>query len=254
MTPILMYHHIADVAADAEHRGLFVSPRRFAEQMAFLAGRGYSVVSLDDLRDRLLGRKRLPRRSVVITFDDGGADNFENALPVLRSHNFSATVFVVAGKLGKRREKRGWPDPAARYLTGDEIRELARAGIHIGSHSLSHVRLASVGDDRCRDELVRSRQILEEIVAGEVGWLSYPFGSFSARVVAIAREAGYRGAVSTIRDNRPTARRLYFLPRVMVMPDATVRRFAYYLSPWYHWAHWLKNRRRWAKCDRFATP
>jgi peptidoglycan/xylan/chitin deacetylase (PgdA/CDA1 family) len=249
LATILTYHHVAPLPSEGEHRGLFVSPESFAAQMAHLRDRGYRVATLDEVRDDLLGHKSLPHRSVAITFDDGGADNCDTAFPILRQYSFPATVFLVTGKIGATRVKPGWPESAGRYLTESEIAEMARGGMTFGSHTLSHVRLANVDSVQCEREIVESKRLIERITGREAGWLSYPFGSFSRRTIEAARRAGYVGAVSTIRDNRPTRERLYFLPRVMVMPDATAMHFAYYLSPWYHWAHWFKNRRRWWKHD-----
>ena len=249
MAAILTYHHIAP-PPDGEPRNLCVAPQSFTGQMAYLSELGYHAVTLDDVREELLGRRSLPRRSVAITFDDGGADNYCNALPLLCRHGFRATVFLVAGKIGMDRDQPGWPEAARRYLSEDEIAEMGRCGIVFGSHTLTHVRLQKVEPEQCDYELTESRKRIEEITGGRVGWLSYPFGNFSRRVIKSAKQAGYAGAVSTIRDNRPARRQLYYLPRVMVMSDTTLRRFAYYLSPWYHWLHWLKNRRRWGRYDR----
>jgi len=246
-----MYHHIAPPPVGGEHPGLFVAPERFESQMAYLKARGYEVAPLDRVREALLGRARLPRRTVAITFDDGGADIHLNALPILRRYGFPATVFLVAGKIGKTRLKRGWPPVASRYLNETEIAEMLGAGIEFGSHTLTHIRLAKADPQRCEYELAESKRLIEQMTGRQVGWLSYPFGSFSRRTIEIARRLGYVGAVSTIRDNRATAARLYYLPRVMVMHDADERRFAHYLSWTYHAVHWLKNRRRWAKVDRW---
>jgi peptidoglycan/xylan/chitin deacetylase (PgdA/CDA1 family) len=253
MAAILTYHHIALPPTAGKHRGLFVSPDQFAAQMDYLRARGYRVVTLDQVRDNLLGLAPLPSRSVAVTFDDGGADNYYNALPVLCSRGFAATVFIVAGKVGEVRDKPGWTEPAARYLNDTEIGEMARCGITFGSHTLTHTALVKVEPEQCEYELVESKRRIERMTGETVGWLSYPFGSFSRRVIEVVKQAGYVGAVSTIRDNRPTADRLYYLPRIMVMPDVFSRRFAYYLSPWYHWLHWFKNRRRWWKHKRWEV-
>jgi peptidoglycan/xylan/chitin deacetylase (PgdA/CDA1 family) len=246
---ILTYHHVAPLPA-SEHRNLFVPLDSFAAQLAYLSDQGYRAVTLDDVREQLLGRRPLPRRSVAITFDDGGADNYHNALPLLCRYGFRATVFLVAGKTGLARDLPDWPEAARRYLNEDEIAEMGRCGIAFGSHTLTHIRLQKAEPEQCDHELTESKRRIEEMTGDRAGWLSYPFGSFSRRVIKSARQAGYVGAVSTIRDNRPTRQRLYCLPRVMVMCDTTLRRFAYYLSPWYHWLHWFKNRRRWGKHDR----
>jgi len=245
---ILTYHHIAPPPPlGDEHRGLFVSPESFAAQMAYLDRRGYRLVTLDEVRADLLGSERLPRRSVAITFDDGWADNCSNALPVLRRYGFPATVFLVVESIGDGDGRAGQAEPSARHLNRREIVEMLKAGIEFGSHTLSHGHLARIEPKECERELTQSKRRIEELTGREAGWLSYPYGSFSRTVIQAAIRARHLGAVSTIRDNRATSKSLYFLPRVMVMPDATRRHFAYYLSSWYHWVHWFKNRRRWGK-------
>ncbi|MCX8037231.1 MAG: polysaccharide deacetylase family protein [Candidatus Sumerlaeia bacterium] len=246
MTAILTYHHVAPVPpVGNERRGLYVAPDFFAAQMAWLARRGYHVATLDEVRADLLGSERLPRKSVAITFDDGWADNYAHAFPVLQQYGFPATIFITAGKIGDSPADAGASPSTQRHLNPAEIAEMAAAGIEFGSHTREHVRLAEVAPEQCERELVESKRILEQVVGGPIGWLSYPHGSFSREVIQAAIRARYVGAVSTIRDNRATYAQLYFLPRVMIMPDTTLLRFRYYLSPWYHWIHAFKNRRRW---------
>jgi len=131
--------------------------------MAYLQDHGYRVVTLDEVRNDLLGRQRLPRRSVAITFDDGAANNHCNAFPILRRHGFSATVFLVAGAIGEKREKPGWPEAAARYLNAAEIAEMTDSGIGFGSHTLTHVRLAQLEPKQAEREIVESKRLIEQL-------------------------------------------------------------------------------------------
>ncbi len=251
MTAILTYHHVAPVPpAGDEHGGLYVAPAHFAAQMTWLARQGYYVATLDEVRADLLGGERLPRKSVAVTFDDGWADNYTHAFPVLQQHGFPATIFLTAGKIGDSPADPGGGDPARRHLTPAEIIEMTEAGIEFGSHTCGHVRLAEIEPEQCEQELVESKRLIEKIVGAPIGWLSYPHGSFSRAVIQAAIRARYVGAVSTIRDNRAAYDQLYFLPRVMIMPDTTLLRFRYYLSPWYHYIHAMKNRRRWGMYKR----
>src|SRR5690606_6244937 len=118
-------------------------------------------------------------------------------------------------------------------------------GITFGSHTVSHPRLAKLSGDEVKRELEQSRDELAAITGSAPRWLCYPYGSFSPQVADIAREAGYAGALSTIRDNRPKASQRYWLPRVMIMGDTAPARLRYMLSPFYHYLHNWKNRKRW---------
>lgn len=239
---ILMYHHIGSCPPEqADHRGLWVSEELFDEQLRWLLAHGYESVSLARVRRHLLKQATLPKRWVVITFDDGWRDNYTRAMPCLIRHGFTATIFVVAGRIRTSPAFDRWDE----YLSEEELRAMHAAGFEIGSHTWSHPRLTKLADDNVRDELMRSREHVARLLGAPPAWLAYPYGAFSARVERLVREAGYEGAVSTIRDNRVRADQLYHLPRVMVMHDTPPERFGYLFSYRYHLVHAWKNRRRW---------
>ncbi|MCX7717535.1 MAG: polysaccharide deacetylase family protein [Candidatus Sumerlaeaceae bacterium] len=239
---ILTYHHIGKPPDDAHsHRGLWVAPEAFAGHLRWLSANGYAAVGLDAVAEALSGLRPLPRRWVCITFDDGWRDNFTRALPALQAHGYTATVFVVTGWI-----RTGPPaDDDTDTLSADELRAMASVGITIGSHTATHPRLTSLDDEAIRAELTASRSALADILGSPPRWLCYPYGNCSERVERIARESGYSGAVSTIRDNRVRPDQLFRLPRVMVMNDTTPARLGYMLSWLYHAEHMIKNRRRW---------
>jgi len=133
---ILMYHGVADVASDPYY--LCVTPARFAEQMATLQRLGLRGVGISTLVDAMRAGRQ--RGLVGITFDDGYTSVLEAALPELKRHGFTASVYVISGRLGGTNE---WDEgPAWPLLSASQVGELAAAGMEIGSHSASHVRLA----------------------------------------------------------------------------------------------------------------
>lgn len=234
MATILTYHHIAEPLGEKE--GLYVSPSEFAEQMDFLRRKGFSVVSLDDIREHLLGRKSLTQPAVAITFDDGFSDVYENAFPVLKQNGFTSTVFLIVNRV--KENKPG-------YLNLNQIKEMMRDGICFGSHTLTHPHLARLPDGEQTREIEDSKKELQEMLGISVDWFSYPYGNFNRTTIKKVEQAGYKGAVSAIRDNRVKQRELFYLPRVMVMPGISIKKFNYYFSYLYHLVHWWKNRRRW---------
>ena len=133
---ILMYHSVADVGQDPSH--LSVAPSLFAEQMTTLRRLGLRGVSICSLLDAM--RARRARRLVGITFDDGYRNVLDAAVPTLKRHGFTATVFVITGRFGGTNE---WAKgPSMPLLSANEVSELADAGMEIGSHSMTHTRLA----------------------------------------------------------------------------------------------------------------
>ena len=189
LVPILMYHHLRTLEPsikDRLARDLSLPPEEFEYQLRYLKEKGFSSVSMDDLWLSLEGRKRLPPRPVVFTFDDGYRNGYLFAYPLLTRYGFAGTFFVVTDLVDRDE-----------YLTWGQLREMVAAGMEVGSHTVSHADLARV-DPLLRDrELNRSKQVLEEELGIPVRSLAYPGGSFDREVAAAARRAGYMTAVTT---------------------------------------------------------
>ncbi|WP_018332037.1 polysaccharide deacetylase family protein [Actinomycetospora chiangmaiensis] len=186
---VLMYHAVADGPADP-HR-VQVTPERFRRQMRWLHQRGRRGVSL----------RTLPAHpgAVGLTFDDGYADFAETVVPILAEHGFTATVYVVAGRLGGTND---WDDgPTRRLMTADQVREVAAAGMEVASHTLTHARLPDLPDDGLSRELRRSRAHLEEVLDAPVTGFAYPYGAFGAREARAVADSGYAHAAAI--DPRP---------------------------------------------------
>jgi peptidoglycan/xylan/chitin deacetylase (PgdA/CDA1 family) len=185
---ILMYHGVAEVPEDPNH--LFVSPRRFAEQMAWLERRGLNGVGVGSLIDAM--RENGGRGLVGITFDDGYASVLESALPELKRRHFGATVFILSDRLGCTSD---WDvGPTWPLLGADEVRTLAAAGIEIGSHGSTHLRLAGATAEQLASEVHASRLKLAALVGTEIRGFAYPYGSFDDPARRAVRDSGYHYA------------------------------------------------------------
>lgn len=191
-----MYHQVSPRAVPG-FRKYVVSPQAFTAQMRWLALAGYTSITLDALLAHRNGTYSLPRRPVVITFDDGFQDCVEYAVPILQARGFTAIFYLVAGLMGKTSRwlvpERGFEFPLIDWATA---RQLEAAGFSCGAHSMSHPRLAELSPDACRVELEESRRLLEDQLGHEVRHLAYPFGSYNAVVRAIAADTGYASACS----------------------------------------------------------
>jgi peptidoglycan/xylan/chitin deacetylase (PgdA/CDA1 family) len=192
---VLMYHR---VCPDHEWRPseFMVTASVFREQMRYLAAHGYWTPRLSDV---LRAGGRAPRANgtpVVLTFDDGYADNLANAVPILRDLGFTAAIFPV---LDLRSRVNSWdaaPEMRAPLLTERELRDVEAAGMELGSHTLSHPWLDRIDDARLADELVRSREVLASIAARPLPVLAYPYGGVDERVKRAVRAAGYEAALA----------------------------------------------------------
>ena len=167
-----------------------VTPMHWLEDdLSALIDAGFSFVSLDACAQWLAGRLVLPARTAVVTFDDGYASVVTDALPVLMQLQVPSAVFVVAGRLGLDNRWPGQPAwvPRLPLLDGGMLRDLAEAGVTIGSHSWSHPRLPMLDDATLHDELVAAADRLEQAVDAPVRHLAYPYGRCGTREIAKAR-------------------------------------------------------------------
>ncbi|MYW63781.1 polysaccharide deacetylase family protein [Streptomyces sp. SID8379] len=182
-----MYHSVDDCTDDPYN--VTVTPERLQQQLRWLRSRGLRGVSVAEL---LAARSRGAGRGLVgLTFDDGYGDFVENAVPLLRHYECSATVFVLSGRLGGEND---WDvqGPRKSLLTAQGIRAAAAAGMEIGSHGLMHVDLTGVDEAQRRAEIQRSKAQLEELTGGEVHGFCYPYGCVDPATVDAVRRAGYR--------------------------------------------------------------
>jgi peptidoglycan/xylan/chitin deacetylase (PgdA/CDA1 family) len=186
--PILMYHYIRINPDSRDLLGfaLSVTPADFAAQMDWLANNGFHPVTPADLYAYLSGVRGLPSRPVILSFDDGYADFYDTALPILLAHDFTAVAYIVSGFIGR---------PG--YMTGVQIVEANRFGIEIGSHTVDHPNLARLAPGSVRFEVVASKQALEQLLGHAVLSFCYPSGQFNGGVVAAVQTAGYQDATTT---------------------------------------------------------
>ena len=195
--PILMYHEVSPDPSPAFRR-YTVTVREFTRQMWWLAASGYQAIDMDALVGARLGRGSLPRRPVLITFDDGFQGCADHALPVLRARGFTAVFYLVTGLVGATsRWMRSTVGLELPLMSWQTIRALAAEGFQCGAHSVTHPPLAGLDPARCRAELADARRRLEDALGHPTVHLAYPYGAYDGAVQAMAAEAGYVTACST---------------------------------------------------------
>ncbi len=208
LLPVLMYHHVRPIdfkTADALASSLTLPPAEFEKQMRFLGERGFKTVRLSEVARALSGQLVLPPRSVVLTFDDGYLDNYQHALPALKARGFSGTFFVITGLVGEDD-----------YMSWEQISEMSRGGMEIGSHTINHPDLRYSAPSVRDRELAVSKRRLEEATGQPVAAFAYPSGAHSADAVAAVRKAGYSVAVTTRYGALQDVTRPLEMPRVRI--------------------------------------
>ena len=219
---VLMYHKVNDLWPNPTT----VPTAVFEEQMALLGELAYVPVSLDAVRDRYLHGAELPKRAVLITFDDGYRDNVENALPVLRRYGYPAVVFVPIGflddgrplpheeslrVLGIRNETVGW----------DELAELEASGVRIESHGIGHRPLSELEPAEATREIALSKLRLEARLGREVEAFAFVKGSladYRPEHASLVAQAGYKLAFTSVSGANGPASDRFRLRRYNIEP------------------------------------
>ncbi|RII18852.1 Poly-beta-1,6-N-acetyl-D-glucosamine N-deacetylase precursor [Streptomyces sp. YIM 130001] len=220
--PILMYHAIADAPAAATH-ALSVAPAAFAEQLSVLAERGFTPVTTAALGAAWRSGARLPRRPVLITFDDGYAGVHRHALPVLAQHGFPATLFVSTGWIRGAHDTGGALDA---MLDWAQTRELAAAGTEIGGHSHTHPQLDQLPHEALQFEIDRCREIIRDELGAAPTSFAYPYGYSDRRVRAGVRAAGFAQSLAVGNDLARRRHGPYALRRLTVRRTTGIEQFA----------------------------
>ncbi len=179
--PVLNYHQIEEKNGNP----LTLWPDQFEAQMAYLADEGYTTITIDEMMDALENGTPLPEKPVIITFDDGYADNYEYAYPILKKYGFKATIFLIYD----------FTNTYPNYLTWEQINEMKESGlIHFESHTMTHANLAELNSaDELRHEIADSHDLLSEKLGYDMHYIAYPGGRVNAEIEEITRAAGYRG-------------------------------------------------------------
>jgi peptidoglycan/xylan/chitin deacetylase (PgdA/CDA1 family) len=209
--PVLMYHRIAP----ASERGgtladLSVDPAVFDAQLAMLEARGWQAITSRQLAWAVAANDRLPARTFVITIDDGRADGFTHAFPILVKHGFVATFFVITGRVDDHH-----------HLTWAQLCEMQTAGMEIGNHTAGH-RDASASSRSQTDRQVMDAQraIARHLGAPAVSF-AYPFGQMPPNLVTSVMAAGLKVAYSTAGGAEERAASAYAWPRIRIHPSTT---------------------------------
>ncbi len=216
--PILAYHNFTKDEGSSYDMNIV----EFEKQMDYLAAHNYSVISLSELLKGLKGGQ-LPPKPVVITIDDGFKSNYTLAYPVLKKYNFPATLFIYTNFIEKNNGS----------LTWEEIREMTKNNIEIGSHTLSHCNLLKYKKNenyetylaRIRREIFLSKEILESKIGRKVKFFAYPYGAYGSTIKDLAIQASYEGIFNANSMNNTLTADPFSLNRQIIFGNNSFNSF-----------------------------
>lgn len=228
--PILMYHRVdPERASDPTGRELTVSPDQFEAQLAYLQSRGLTAISMQQLRERLQSGASLDH-VVVLTFDDGYADQYTYALPLLHRFGDTATFYIITGNVG-----------TPRHLTWDQLSVMQSLGQDIAAHGMVHDDLSVMSPIEQARQIDNSIELLRTKLHAPVGSYGYPSGRFNRTTLELVRQAGIDFAVTTDPTYVIPPETRFELPRLRVRGDWRLGDFAQAIQIALHRLHVVRR-------------
>jgi len=192
-----MYHQVTPIVEQG-FIDCTMTPQKLETHMSILKLLRYTPINLTQYEECRNGHSTLPKKPIIITFDDCYQECIDYAIPILEEKGFTAVFYMPTNYAGTNSH---WLMPELGFefpiIDWETVKRLDSSGFEVGSHSMSHPRLAEISPENCFKELDGARKILEDKLGHEVVHLAYPYGSFNDNVRAIAAETGYRTALTT---------------------------------------------------------
>jgi len=228
-------HNVIPLTPGREERGT-IDLNVFVNQLRWLNRLGVRFIPMRDLSDWLAGKKRIPRQTAVLTFDDALVSIYEHAWPLLKQHAIPFTIFVIAGLIGRESHfSKQRPEQKQRHLDITQLKSMLNSGlVEIGAHGYKHRNLTRIDHDELWQELRTAKDVLEKTLGVQVPYFAYPWGNTSTAAAQKVREAGYQLALTT-QKKKLTSRNIdpWLIPRVNWGRRTTLLKlYKYYLVPW----------------------
>lgn len=241
--PILTYHRIVQNPADGGLLPIWVTVRQFERHLQVLQEEGFEPITfIDLLNSGMENRSTLPQKPVILTFDDGYEDNYTLLFPLLQRYGIKTTIFCVSSL-----QTNSWDSPkttglpALPLLTTAQMLEMQRYGVEFGSHTATHQRLTEILPEKAREEIITSKDIVEQRLGMPISTLCYPFGAVNERIKHITHEAGYRLGISSDSGPPMIHEDLMEIRRIGVFPNTGSRGFRRKISGSYCNAHYKQR-------------
>ncbi len=231
--PILMYHSISQSArsADPRFKALCVPPALFAEQVDYLYHNRYTFLNVTQLIHALTGKASLPERPVVLTFDDGYADFYHHALPVLLRYHVTATLYIATSFVERTSLWLRWKEETGHpMLTWKQIAEINDSGIECGAHTHNHPKLDTLPLAMAKNEIIRSKDLLESYLDHQVTSFAYPYGFYTSGVRRLVKEAGFTSACAVNLAMCSDKADHFTLERLVITPSMGMSAFGTLLT------------------------
>jgi peptidoglycan/xylan/chitin deacetylase (PgdA/CDA1 family) len=237
---VLMYHRVLLEKPEKESRWHYVTVSEFRKQMNMIDKLGYTPITFSDYQLSIEGKLTLPSKPIILSFDDGYLDTFENAIPILLELNMRAVIFVMGNRNLKSARWDELNDSESCPLMSDEqIKKVQKFGFEIGAHSLNHQALTDLSERNIVFEVTRAKEAIEEVIESSIQTFSYPYGSVNERVKKIVSESGFLFACGVYSGSAKFSQSMMDFRRLAVNQDTSWLKFSVILLLPYQYIEWL---------------
>lgn len=217
--PVLMYHYISTPPEEADiyRVNLSVTPDTFAAQMEWLSVNGYTTITFYELIYALsIGWPPLPEKPVILTFDDGYVDNYENAYPILKKHGLKGVFFILTDVTDRGQDG---------YMTWEMLKEMSANGMGIEVHGREHIEYSGRDYDWLIYHLLGPQQTIEANLGYIPRFIAYPSGAYDAFTIEVAKELGFWGGISIINGTEHKQEEVFEIRRIRVTEEWSIETF-----------------------------
>jgi len=240
---VLMYHRVVDsVEEHMAQSDLCIHTDAMRQHFVLLERWGFTAITFEDFRLFQKGEMNLPKKPVIITFDDGYVDTYELAFPLLQEFGMKAVVFVLGDRQIRSNTWDKLPAVHGEHLMTDEqVIELHSEGFEIGSHTMTHAKLPLLSHDEAWDEISRSRMRLEILLNAPVQTFAFPYGYLNDQLKQMLRDAGYTIGCGTHTGPPAFGTDLFEIRRILMPPDTDYVGLAMRLLAPYEYYAWMRS-------------
>lgn len=237
---ILMYHRITRNEDVSKMHWTYISAEQFRKQLLLLDHFGFTPITFKDYRLFTKGELNLPRKPIILTFDDGYEDVYKIAFPILKEYGMKAVLFVLGNRSIKTDLWNIGDGTISSLLMNDEqIIDLYEAGFEIGSHTMTHAKLPEISSQNAWEEISGSKLVIESILNSPIRSFSYPYGETNTSVKRLVIRAGYNFACGVFTGPPHFGNDLYDFRRITISNSTSALNFATKILTPFEYYEWF---------------
>jgi peptidoglycan/xylan/chitin deacetylase (PgdA/CDA1 family) len=191
-----MYHYISKPQKNTKVKGLYVTPKQFEWQIKYLLKNNFNIINFEDIFKHNYNDNE---NNIVLTFDDGSRDLYENMFPIIQKYKIKTVIYTVVNYLNKNNYicNESYNTDALDYISKEQLIEMSNNGVEFGSHLMNHTRLTNLTLEDQEKEIKNSINNIEELTQKNVYSIAYPYGDYNSDTIEICETSKLHFGVTT---------------------------------------------------------